>query len=1814
MVRKLLMIGGAVAVVFGLLVYGILAGHILGSTRDAAVQAVLRSVSNSLQGSLEVGGLRGSLLSALVIQDIVLKDAQGTVIGQIDALRLSYDLASLLHLRLTVHEIEIVQPRLTVAEEPDGALNINRALSSAQPRKSDTPQEPAGGFGLPVAIVVEDLHLRDGEVALALSALPGVRQVTGLQLRVEAQLDRQGLQARLQQLTAHTTPAQVDIHALQGAFQRVAGVMRVDGLRLEMGHTVLTADGVLPSAQQPASFSLHIDPLDVAEIGRLLQQEILHGQLRLGVNVKGPSEALVASVDLNPMGEDVKGKVAVRGEVDMLARPLRYQAQADIGQLDLTAFLSKSTWASDVNLQVSLEGAGLAPRELEGNIRVDIHPSHLGDIRLQSSQIDMQARQGRFQVQRFDVETSMARMRATGAVDLSGRSDLQYELTANLSSLRQLLDQARLDGDVRLQGQATGEWPDLTARGTLDVRGVQYQQYALDVLRLTYEASDLGAQPHATTQLRLQRAHLGTIGLAQVELQGTYDGAARQVRFEVSMDQSPGNGMSTQGMLTLQETGQRVDIDVLRLQLAERLWQSAAPLQVIYERDRLQFTPLHLVHAEESLEISGGMAGEQLQDIRVQASQIDLSIVQPLMASPDPLRGRATLQVLLSGTLPAPLLHVDLNLQPEGRQNLPFQGVQTSLAYAEQLLQGQVQIQQADREVLAIDLHLPVNMALTAIPTDQRLVEGPIALDVHLRQPDLGAFSRWYQGLPQLGGTMQGTIGVHGTAAALDLKMDLHLQKLGVKGTAEQVEGTISMTGHMAAASSIQDLQHAIQRGDLTLTADLLALRIPTLQGQLPAQEGPAQPFEVRDFVLQADGRWSPNGVAATLQTLRLQAKAFGLPRTDLILEAGLTPERFDLQRLQVRLPQSEMRGHGSLNIADQQLQFRIEIPRLQLDEFPITLPPDLPKQMQGTISANGSPREPRVEARLTYAGARIGADLEAQLQETLPRYQAKLRVESLDVAKLRPNLAGEIQTTLQLQGVGFTPEQRRATLNLALDSRNFSLAPGLTVRLQGNLAGQTLNLQELRVTSTLVQLNASGTLSTAQQAGVSYTLTLGDLTPLQQVLGAALQASGTLTGKVRGPLNALETTGALRIKTWRYSEVSGQAVEADFSASKLPSAPQGTVKLQVTDVQAPSLPATSLRLEANYAPPQGRITTTVTKGPYQRTTLAGRIALNGGQRVTLDRLRLQHQDLAWENDGPVEVVRNPQGDLDIQRFALRSGAQRLSVTGRLAQAGALGMDVRVQQLQIGPSVRAVKPDAAVADGQLSLELSLGGTLQQPQGKGSLQLTSLTYQGHTLGEMRAALELANQTARTDLRWRLQGRELLQVQGSVGLSANGVLAMQIRAPGLPLEMLQGLVPGLTHSAGTVNLDLQAAGTLQQPRLNGSLVMENGALQLAVTGERYRDIQMRIVMTGERIDIQQLRVGSQSGPLEVMGWAQIAGATLQQVDVTVRAQEFTAMNTPGIQALVNMDLAVRGSLQAMTATGTVSVPRLRVVTNKLPTSGPKDVQPWELTVEGVYGPGPAAAAGAEGAAVPLQVDVPLPFLRADIRVEIPRNAWIQGPGTAIEMSGDLHIAKEIEQPFVLSGMITIVRGFASAYGKRFVIQQGQVTFTGDPEINPLLDITVNHTVSNYVVAIHVEGKARKPEIIFSSTPELPQSDILSLLIVGKTMDRLTSSEQQDLSSQLGGAAGSMIAGQLQEALGGALGLDTLTIGAGEGFGSGSVSIGQYVTQDIFMSYEFGMGKGGGNRVGIEYSITPRFKLKGSTNDNGASAVDFLWRRDY
>src|SRR5262249_54430952 len=145
-----------------------------------------------------------------------------------------------------------------------------------------------------------------------------------------------------------------------------------------------------------------------------------------------------------------------------------------------------------------------------------------------------------------------------------------------------------------------------------------------------------------------------------------------------------------------------------------------------------------------------------------------------------------------------------------------------------------------------------------------------------------------------------------------------------------------------------------------------------------------------------------------------------------------------------------------------------------------------------------------------------------------------------------------------------------------------------------------------------------------------------------------------------------------------------------------------------------------------------------------------------------------------------------------------------------------------------------------------------------------------------------------------------------------------------------------------------------------------------------------------------------------------------------------------------------------------------------------------------------------------------------------------------------------------PFILSGSIETVRGYASYYGKRFTVESGHVTFTGAPELNPMLDVTVTQKVSDYLVSIHVTGHARQPTIAFSSTPELPQAGIIALIVLGKTTDRLTKSENTSLADTAQQLAGGVIAGQLEKTRGKALGLDPIEVSAGGQLGSGSIKL--------------------------------------------------------
>src|SRR5262249_30333772 len=194
--------------------------------------------------------------------------------------------------------------------------------------------------------------------------------------------------------------------------------------------------------------------------------------------------------------------------------------------------------------------------------------------------------------------------------------------------------------------------------------------------------------------------------------------------------------------------------------------------------------------------------------------------------------------------------------------------------------------------------------------------------------------------------------------------------------------------------------------------------------------------------------------------------------------------------------------------------------------------------------------------------------------------------------------------------------------------------------------------------------------------------------------------------------------------------------------------------------------------------PFQGTVQASVTAGPYHKSGLEGRFTWADARLLTLSHLRLQHQELAWENTGPITITRDPQGRLALQRFQLRSGRQEASAQGILMPEGTFEADVQVQHLLLLPHVRAVAPALGVVDGEVALHLSLRGTLTHPQGEGVLHVTSLRWQQHTLGEVHSQLRADGTAVGVDLHWRHQKRELLHLYGDVALDTRQALALEL----------------------------------------------------------------------------------------------------------------------------------------------------------------------------------------------------------------------------------------------------------------------------------------------------------------------------------------------------------------------------------------------------------------------------------------------------
>jgi translocation and assembly module TamB len=232
---------------------------------------------------------------------------------------------------------------------------------------------------------------------------------------------------------------------------------------------------------------------------------------------------------------------------------------------------------------------------------------------------------------------------------------------------------------------------------------------------------------------------------------------------------------------------------------------------------------------------------------------------------------------------------------------------------------------------------------------------------------------------------------------------------------------------------------------------------------------------------------------------------------------------------------------------------------------------------------------------------------------------------------------------------------------------------------------------------------------------------------------------------------------------------------------------------------------------------------------------------------------------------------------------------------------------------------------------------------------------------------------------------------------------------------------------------------------------------------------------------------------------------------------------------------------------------------------------------------------------------------------VQVVADNKIYVSGMGLESEWSADIKVGGTSGAPRITGG-IRLIRGTLGFAGRSFELQQGRLTFNGGEMTNPDLNIVASGDVEDVTINIAISGSAGDPQIVFSSTPALPQDELMARMLFGNSVGELSAIQAVQLAASLnslrGGKGGLNPLGVLQSASG----IDRLRIiGEDKETGRGtSLAVGQYISDDIYV--EIITDTRGYTATQLEVSLSKALSILSSTGSFGGSSVNLRYRRDY
>ncbi len=607
-----------------------------------------------------------------------------------------------------------------------------------------------------------------------------------------------------------------------------------------------------------------------------------------------------------------------------------------------------------------------------------------------------------------------------------------------------------------------------------------------------------------------------------------------------------------------------------------------------------------------------------------------------------------------------------------------------------------------------------------------------------------------------------------------------------------------------------------------------------------------------------------------------------------------------------------------------------------------------------------------------------------------------------------------------------------------------------------------------------------------------------------------------------------------------------------------------------------------------------------------------GTMAVSALGNLPAAQLRFTKARLDW--CGAAATLTRP-ANLDLAKGVAIEGLALTALGGTITVDGQVMPNLALRAAAEGLSAEALSrfmPQVSAA-GTIGLHATLSGTVGRPQGEVTFTGRDLrpriySFQGGTAVNLDGRAELQGEVASLDATARAGTAGALRLSGTVPLAPNGSIKLHLEGSS-DLQLLNPfLAPQGRQAKGRLTLNTDAGGPLTRPLLSGFATLSDGEINDYARGVHLTAITARLEGAGAALRLTSLTATAGSGRITGHGSIDI-GAAQMPVDTDFTFDNARPVASNEIDAAISGRAKLAGALFGkLTLSGDIAIPRANI---NLPDSFPPEVASLHVRRRGV--PAPVSTPSA----TPLALDIALrstgPIL-------------LRGHGIDARLGGDLHIGGTSNVP-VVSGGFQVQHGTFSIAGQSLEFTSGRIGFDGEGlsgRIDPSLDLVASETAGGITATVTVTGYASRPRIVLSSTPDLPQDEILAHLLFQQSAAHLTPFQMAQAAQTLASMSG--VEGDFNpvSSLRSSLGLDRFAIGSDAG-GATTVETGKYISHNMYIGGR--QSSGGQTQVQVRIDLaknltaeaivnagTPATATQGTAGRDNGSSIGLSYQFEY